>query len=72
VLPSEVVPPVIAAADLTRLLSEEEEVNNLMEELELGVSEALGISLSEVHAKYFQDSDEGRDSKVGGDITMGM
>jgi hypothetical protein len=32
-----------------------------MEELELGVSEALGISLLEVQAWYFWDSDEGKD-----------
>jgi hypothetical protein len=27
--------------------------------LELGVSEALGVSLSDVHARYFGDSDVG-------------
>jgi hypothetical protein len=56
VLPSEVVPPLIPIADLTRMSSDEEQ----MEELELGVSEALGISLSEVQAWYFQDSDQSR------------
>jgi hypothetical protein len=32
-----------------------------MVDLELGVSEALGISLSEVHTRYFWDSDEGEE-----------
>jgi hypothetical protein len=32
-----------------------------MAELELGVSEALGVSLSEVCARYFGDSDAGED-----------
>jgi hypothetical protein len=41
------VPPLVAVADLTRT-SSDEEVGELMGELELGVSEALGISLSEV------------------------
>jgi hypothetical protein len=44
----EVVPPIIAVSELTRLSSEDAEVGLLMGELELGVSEALGISLSEV------------------------
>jgi hypothetical protein len=34
-----------------------------MEDLKLGVSEILGISLSEVCAHYFRDSDEGEDSE---------
>jgi hypothetical protein len=51
----------VAVTDLTWSLSGDEEVGQLMEDLELGVSEALGISLSEVHAHYFQDSDEGED-----------
>jgi hypothetical protein len=38
-------------------------MDHLMGELELGVSEALGISLSEVYAWYFQDSDEGESDK---------
>jgi hypothetical protein len=68
VLPVEVVPPVVAVTELTRSLSEDEEVGLLMGKLELGVSEALGISLSEVHAWYFRDSNEGEDSKVGRDL----
>jgi hypothetical protein len=47
------VPPSFAITDSTRILSDDEEVGNLMEDLELGVSEALGISLSEVRAWYF-------------------
>jgi hypothetical protein len=42
-----------------------------MEDLELGVSEMLGISLLEVHACYFRDSDEGEDdedSEIGRDL----
>jgi hypothetical protein len=42
-------------------LSEEVEVVHLMQELELGVSKALGMSLSEVWARYFGDSDTGYD-----------
>jgi hypothetical protein len=61
VLPSEVV----SLVDLTRMSSDDEEVGNLMEDPELGVSKDLGISLSKVHAWYFQDSDEGEDGKVG-------
>jgi hypothetical protein len=53
------VPPFVAATDLTRTSSDDEEVGQLMEELELGVSKALGISLLEVHAQYFRDRDEG-------------
>jgi hypothetical protein len=36
------------------------EVEHHMEELELGVSEALGISLSEVHAQYFRGNDSSK------------
>jgi hypothetical protein len=55
------VPPVVAIVELTRSSSGDEEVGRLIEDLELGVSEALGISLSEVHAHYFWDSDEGEE-----------
>jgi hypothetical protein len=41
--------------------SDDEEVGRLVKDLELGVSEALGVSLSEVCACYFRDSDEGKD-----------
>jgi hypothetical protein len=68
VLPSEVVPPIVAIADLTRTLSDDEEVGNLMEDLELVVSEVLGITLSEVRAQYFRGSDKGEDSEVGRDL----
>jgi hypothetical protein len=47
VLPSEVVPPLVAIEDLTRT-SSDEQLGEQIEKLELGVSEALGISLSEV------------------------
>jgi hypothetical protein len=40
--------PIISVEDLTASLSEEVEVVHLMQELELGVSKALGMSLSEV------------------------
>jgi hypothetical protein len=36
--------------------SSDEGVERRMEELELGVSKALGISLSEVRDRYFWDS----------------
>jgi hypothetical protein len=44
-------------------MSSDEGVERRMEELELGVSEALGISLSEVRDRYFRDSgnEEDRD-----------
>jgi hypothetical protein len=54
VLHSEVVPPLVAVEDLTRS-SLDEEIEQRVEELECGVSEALGISLSEVWDRYFQD-----------------
>jgi hypothetical protein len=55
----EVAPSVICVEELTRSSSEELEVICLTQELELGVSEALGVSLSEVYARYFGDSDVG-------------
>jgi hypothetical protein len=51
------VPPLVAVEELTQT-SSDEEMGRWMEELELGVSEALGISLSEVRARYFLDSDK--------------
>jgi hypothetical protein len=68
VLCSEVVPPLVAVEDLTQSLSDVE-VERRMEELELRVSEALGISLLEVHARYFRDSDssERRDRDLEGE-----
>jgi hypothetical protein len=65
------VPPVVAVAELTRSSLGDEEVGWLMEDLELGVSEALGISLSEVRTHYCRDSDEGEDSEdseIGRDL----
>jgi hypothetical protein len=47
--------------------SDEEEEGNLMNDLELVVSEALGISLLEVHAWYFQGSDEDDDRELDGE-----
>jgi hypothetical protein len=55
------VPPLVAATDLTMMSSDDKEVGQLMEESELGVSEALGISLSEVQVQYFRDSDKGEE-----------
>jgi hypothetical protein len=49
------VPPLVAVEDLTQSPSDVEVEH--MEELELTVSEALGISLSEVHDWYFRGSD---------------
>jgi hypothetical protein len=46
----------------------DEEVGCLMEDLELGESEASEISLSEVCAHYFRDSDEGEDSEIERDL----
>jgi hypothetical protein len=54
VLPEEVVPPCIPIEELTRSSS----VSNMLPE---AVSEALGISLSEVHARYFGPSNTGSD-----------
>jgi hypothetical protein len=54
----EVVFPLVAVEDLTRTLSDEV-IERRLEDLELKVSEALGISLSEVQALYFRDHDEG-------------
>jgi hypothetical protein len=68
VLPIEVVAPIVAIVELTRLLPEDEEVGWLVEDSELGVSKALGISLSEVCAQYFRDSDKGKSSETGGDL----
>jgi hypothetical protein len=47
--PWKLYPPTVAVSELTRLSSEDAEVGQLMEELELGVSEALRMSLLEVH-----------------------
>jgi hypothetical protein len=45
------------------------EVGHLGRDLEMRVGDALGVSLSEVWAQYFWDSDEGEeDSKVGRDL----
>jgi hypothetical protein len=60
----EVAHPVICVEDLTGSLSEDAEVTLLTQDLELGVSKVLGVSLSEVQAQYFWDSDEGEDSEV--------
>jgi hypothetical protein len=58
------VPSIVAVTDLTKSSSDDEEVSWLMENLEVGVSEALGISLSEVCACYSWDSDEGKDREL--------
>jgi hypothetical protein len=44
--------------------SSAEGMDHLMGDLQLGVSDALGVSLSEVCAWYFQDSDEGDECEV--------
>jgi hypothetical protein len=60
VLPLEVVPPIaVAVKSLTRLSPVESGVRQLVIDLELEVSEALGESLSEVCAQYFGDSNMG-------------
>jgi hypothetical protein len=59
VLPMKVAHPVIYVEGLTMSSLEENEVMHLMQELELGVGEALRISLSEVCTRYFGDSDAG-------------
>jgi hypothetical protein len=56
----EVVHPVVRVEDLT-VLSEDAEVVCLTQELELGIGDALRISLSEVHTSYFLDRDIGSD-----------
>jgi hypothetical protein len=63
VLPLEAAPAIVRVEELTRS-SSEEGVDHLMGDLELGVSDALGMSLSEVYAWYFRDSDEGDVMKV--------
>jgi hypothetical protein len=49
----EVAHPVVHVGDLTVSSEEEAEVVHLMQELELGVGDALGLSLLEVRARYF-------------------
>jgi hypothetical protein len=51
--------PIVRLKELTRSSSEELEVVRLTQELGLGVSEILGVSLSEVCTRYFVDSDAG-------------
>jgi hypothetical protein len=53
--------PIVHVEELTVSSSEDTEVVCLTQELEIGVGDALGISLSEVHARYFWDSDNGED-----------
>jgi hypothetical protein len=48
VLPIKVAPLVVRVEELTSSLSEDAEVTRLTQELELGVGEALGLSLLEV------------------------
>jgi hypothetical protein len=58
----EVVPhPVIPVEELSRSLSG---VHRLAEDLSLEVSEALGISLSEVWDWYFGGSDEVKEDQI--------
>jgi hypothetical protein len=65
VLPLEVVPPVVGVEGLTR--SSPEDLVVCLTQDELGVGEALGLSLLEIRAWYFQNSDEGEDSEVSQD-----
>jgi hypothetical protein len=61
VLPLEVAPSVVQVEELTRSLSGNSVVERVTVELELEVSEVLGMSLSKVCARYFGDSDVGED-----------
>jgi hypothetical protein len=62
----EVVPLTVGVEELSHTLSGDvEEVECLMREMELGLGDVLGMSLSEVRAQYFRDSDKGKDSEVG-------
>jgi hypothetical protein len=54
----EVAPLVVGVEELTRSLSEDAKVVRLTQELKLGVGEALGLSLLEVQAWYFRDTDK--------------
>jgi hypothetical protein len=56
----EVAHPIVRVEDLTVSSLKDAEVH-LTQELESGVGNVLGISLSEVCARYFQDSDIGSD-----------
>jgi hypothetical protein len=68
VLLLEVAPPIVGVEELTRLSEDDEDIVHLTWGLELGIGKALDLSLLEVHAWYFQDSDEGEDSEVGCDL----
>jgi hypothetical protein len=61
----EVVFPLVAVEDLT-WTSSDEEIGRHLEKLELRVSEALGISLLEVHTLYFRDHDESNSKDLDG------
>jgi hypothetical protein len=62
VLHSKVVPSLVTIEELTGSPLSDTEVDRNMAELECGVSEALGISLSEVQAQYFQGNISSQDS----------
>jgi hypothetical protein len=64
----EVVAPIVTVESLAGSSSEDSEMVHLTCDLELEVGDALGMSLSEVHAQYFQDSNEGKDSEVGREL----
>jgi hypothetical protein len=69
VLPVEVAPlTIVPMESLARSSLLDLEVDRLAHDLEMGVGDALGMSLSEVHARYFRDSDKGEDSEVGQDL----
>jgi hypothetical protein len=58
----------VPVESLAQLSTVDLEVDCLAHDLELGIGDTLGISLSEVCSQYFQDSDEGHNSKVGRDL----
>jgi hypothetical protein len=60
VLPLEVVPPIVIVESLARSLPVDSEVDQLACDLEIRIGDALGVSLSKVHTRYFWDSDEGK------------
>jgi hypothetical protein len=60
----EVVPPIVVTVDSLTRSSSDVGVQRSVVELDVEVSEALGMSLSKVQAQYFEGSDEGELDQV--------
>jgi hypothetical protein len=57
----EVVHPIVCVEELRELSFKDEEIIWLTQEVDHNLSKVLGVNLSEVQARYFRDSDAGRD-----------